>query len=58
MEKFDNYIWKVEEEDTSNPDIQLLPRWYFQDEAEQLNGPYCTRQEATDALTQYVKEML
>ena len=51
----DKYIWKVKEVDVSDGDMRGWEAgWYFQDETEQLNGPYSSRQEATDALNAYV----
>lgn len=32
--------------------------WYFNDEAEQLNGPYQSRKEACEALDKYADELL
>lgn len=32
--------------------------WYFADEAEQLNGPYGSAEDANDALKRYIKEFL
>lgn len=31
--------------------------YWFQDEAEQLNGPYLTEQQAREALNEYVKHL-
>lgn len=57
--------WKVEGEPLwylagrdSEPDRNLQPgKWYFNDEAEQMDGPYDTREEATDALRAYLAHL-
>lgn len=54
MENTDKYIWRIDEGDDVEPD-KLPPGWYFQNEVEQLEGPYSSRQEALDALEGYSK---
>ena len=61
MLQTDRNIWKVEEADAAVANLDsgnnLTPGWYFQNEVEQLVGPYSSRQEALDALDVYAKQL-
>jgi hypothetical protein len=52
----DKYIYKIEDSDSSDPDLkEFSTGWYFVDEVEQFNGPFSSRQEALDSLHAYSK---
>lgn len=56
MRNTDKYIYKIEDSDSTNPDLKdFSVGWYFSDETEQFNGPFSSRQEALDSLDAYSK---
>lgn len=52
--KLSENIWRVEEGEEGN---SFAPGWYFEDETEDLHGPYATEEEAQEQLRRYCETL-